>query len=186
MNGIIFLCGGDKTGKTSTLTNFFTPEERSKIGKTNFFQKTIGNKKICVVGTDSPQENHKIKFCKEDKVTDDIRKRLRICSKKANSQSYVLIVPISINQKGRGKEKPLNRECVLKPIESFKNEGFKVFSFCLWKKGADVEDKKTDLIDEIEALTLAHKKCETVKDDYGYVKSVELRKFIEEKVISEI
>ena len=62
MNAIIFLCGNNESGKTTTLDNLFSTQEKGKIGQTSFFQKTLSDKKIFVVGTDSPQEKHEIKF----------------------------------------------------------------------------------------------------------------------------
>jgi hypothetical protein len=178
MKAIVFLCGGNETGKTTTLKNLFKDEKCSKYEHWSFFHKKLGDIRIYVVGTDSPQENRKIEFCDIEKVKDNIKKRIEICDRNANGQSYILIVPISINQNEKREE--LNRRCVLEPIESF-GKDFIIFSFCLWKENAKAKVNKGSLLDEIAALTIASRKIETVTHDCD--KSRNLLEFIEREVI---
>jgi hypothetical protein len=184
VNAIIFLCGGNETGKTTTLKNLFQDGERSKRDHLSFFYKNLDKTRIYVVGTDSPQENKKSKFSDVGEVEDNIKRRIEICNAEAKDQSYILIVPISINQNEERKE--LNRRCVIEPIKSFRKD-FIAFSFCLKKAKAKDKVDKDLLLREVADLAKPSREVETSKEEKtcpkGWDKSRELLAFIEGEVI---
>jgi len=69
-------------------------------------------------------------------------------------------------------------------MEHFKRNGFSVFSFCLKKINAHDKAQKEDLLIQIASRTLDSETVETEnKEKRNYIKSSELREFIEKRVI---
>jgi GTPase SAR1 family protein len=171
MNAIVILCGGNSCGKTTTIRKFF--QEKSSLTESGkeFFERTLEGKRVYAVDSGSPQERNK--FCKVERVNENIQARIDECNKKANGQSYVLIIPFTVSE--NMERTKLNEKCILEPIETLKKD-HNVFVIYLRKKNATHLSRKDALMKGIATVEI-----ETTKKDYD--KSTELETFLRKNVI---
>lgn len=170
MKTVVILCGGNNSGKTTTLKHFFANGKTRKFGRIVLYERVLNGKTIYAFGLSSPQELLKKKdFCNVDKVKARIRKRTSICDEVSAGQDYTLIIPFGIYENEDRTE--LNEECVLKPIEWLKFKGFKVFPIYLRKENTTHLLQKDSLMKRITSTIIT-----TQKHDYD--KSEELENLI--------
>lgn len=130
MKTIVLLCGVGEVGKTKTLKSFFSVKHTRRLGRMQLLQRVLNGKKIYAVSLSSPQEQEG--FCQIDKVKANIERRIQKCEQASQGQDYFLIIPFGIYRRnGR-----LNENCILKPIEWLRNQGFKVSPIYLKKMRA--------------------------------------------------
>lgn len=173
MSAIVILCGSNNSGKTSTIKGFFGGKYTLTESRAHFYERILDGKKVFAVNAGSPQEIVK-KFCRVELVNKDIEKRISECNKKAESQSYILIIPFTMSVSKADRTK-LNEDCILKPIEKRK-ETFNVFVIYLKKTSAKNLAKKNALMKQIALIEI-----ETTEDNYD--KSAELEVFLRKNVI---
>lgn len=95
-------------------------------------------RKSYAVSLNSPQELRD--FCDVEGVKDSIGKRIKKCKQASKGQQYTLIIPFGLYGATKGK---LNEDCILKPIEWLRSQGFRIFIIYLKKKTA----RRLDLVD---------------------------------------
>jgi len=172
MNAIVILCGGNNCGKTTTIRKFFQGKVSLTSSGKEFFERTLDGKRVYAVDSGSPQERVRV-FCIVERVNENIWARIDECNKKANGQSYVLIIPFTISEnKERTK---LNEKCVLEPIQTLR-KNYNVFVMYLKKKNATHKSRKNALMKGIATVEI-----ETTEQDYD--KSAELETFLRKNVI---
>lgn len=173
MNAIVILCGSNNSGKTSTIKGFFGGKYSLTESRAHFYERILDGKKVFAVNAGSPQEIVK-EFCRVKLVNKNIEKRISECNEKAESQSYIVVIPFTMSGSRKKREK-INKDCILKPIEKMK-EKFKVFVIYLRKANAQNLAEKDVLMAKVASITI-----ETTREDYD--KSAELEKFLREEVI---
>jgi len=172
MNAIVILCGGNACGKTTTIESFFHNRFSYTNSGKKFFERTLDGKRVYCVDSGSPQERNK--FCHVEDVNANIQMRTDECNKKANGQSYVLIIPFTMSVSSLDRTK-LNEDCILKPVERLRKT-FNVFVIYLKKTNARNLDKKNALMQKIAMIDI-----ETTNKDFD--KSAELEAFLRKNVI---
>lgn len=126
---IILICGGRDYGKTSTLKSLFGLKSNEKVPSLK-----IGNVTICISGSesgslDSDQEH--TAFCHFDSVIQKTSKRLKRCIEKYG-ESAIIVIPFSIIKRTREPRKgELNEDCIIKPIEWLKQQGYEIYKIYL-------------------------------------------------------
>lgn len=131
MKTIVILCGVGQAGKSKTLKEFFKVRHIKRLDYMQLLERTNNGKKVYAVSLNSPQELRK--FCDAEGVKDSIRKRIKKCEDASKGQQYTLIVPFGLYGATKGK---LNEDCILKPIEWLRSQGFRIFLIYLRKKTA--------------------------------------------------
>jgi GTPase SAR1 family protein len=174
MNAIVILCGGDSSGKTTTIKRFFKDESTIMSSGRHFFERILDDNRVYAISSCSPHEIVNC-FCDVDGVNKDIEKRTDECDKKANGQRYILIIPFTMSF-SRADRNKLNEDCILKPIEDLK-KAYKVFIIYLKKSNAKLCSQMDALMKRVES----DKTIETTKKVFN--KSTELEAFIKEKAI---
>ena len=128
MSAIVILCGGVRSGKTTTMRGFFRV---SYID--GFVSRKLDGKIVCAVRDSSIQERlGKDGFCKVELVEKDIYEQIAICNKKTKGKPYTLIMPFTMRTLNN-KRNSLNADCIIEPIENLK-KSFNVFVIYLRKK----------------------------------------------------
>lgn len=130
MKTIIILCGVGQTGKSKTLKKFFGVSQ-IRLRPMQLLERLLDGKRVYAVSLNSPQEQRD--FCDVEGVEDSIRKRIKKCEQVSEGQQYTLIVPFGLYGATKGK---LNEDCILKPIEWLRSQGFRVYVTYLRKKTA--------------------------------------------------
>ena len=77
MNSIVILCGGNNSGKTTTLEHFFESGEKEDVRQMPLYSRVLNGKLIYAVSPNSPQELKDL--CEVKEVIDNIEKRIRKC-----------------------------------------------------------------------------------------------------------
>lgn len=132
MKTIVILCGVNEAGKTKTLKEFFNVSHIPRLNPMQLLERMLNGKKVFGVSLSSPQELRD--FCDVEGVKDSIKKRIQKCEKASKGQDYILLIPFGIYM---NKEKTeLNEDCILKPIEWLRNQGFRVHIVYQRKKTA--------------------------------------------------
>lgn len=131
MKTVVVLCGVGQAGKSKTLKKFFGVSHIKRLGYMQLLERTINGKKVYAVSLNSPQELRD--FCDVEGVKDSIKKRIKKCESVSRGQDYVLLIPFGIYGAINGK---LNEDCILKPVEWLRSQGFRVFLIYLRKKTA--------------------------------------------------
>ena len=131
MKNIVILCGVGEAGKTKTLKEFFGVSHVRRLRRDQLLERVLNGKKIYAVRLSSPQEQED--FCEIDDVKDNIKRRIQKCEQASKGQQYALIIPFGLYGATKGK---LNEDCILKPIEWLRSQGFRVYVIYLRKKTA--------------------------------------------------
>lgn len=132
MKTIVILCGVDEAGKTKTLKEFFNVSHVSRLNPMQLLERVLNGKRVFGVSLSSPQELRD--FCDVEGVKGSVKKRIEKCEKASKGQDYILLIPFGIYM---NKEKTeLNENCILKPIEWLRDQGFKIHIIYLRKKTA--------------------------------------------------
>lgn len=175
MNSIVILCGGVRSGKTTTMQNFFG--DGSIDG---FVSRKLDGKIVCAVGDSSIQERLvKKDFCKVDKVQEDIKSQVKTCDRETKGEPYILIMPFTMRTLNNERDS-LNENCIIKPIKYLK-KSFKVFVIYMRKTNTKLLSEKDDLIKRIIPHVDKVKTIETTEEDCD--KSKELEIFLKKHVI---
>ena len=137
MKNILILCGGNQSGKTKTLKEFFGVSHIRKLAKMRLLEKVLNGRKVYAVSLCAPQELRDP--CDVEGVKNSIRKRTKKCEQASNGQQYTLIIPFGLYGAVKGK---LNEDCILNPIEWLRSQGFRIFVIYLRKETA----RRLDLV----------------------------------------
>ena len=170
MNKIVILCGGNNSGKTSTLRGFFGIDN-ADASPSSYVERKLDSKIVCAASFSSPQERSA--FCNVKQVQDDIDERLKVCDEESKGKPYILLIPFTMSTSDADRKK-LNVNCIVKPIEELEKK-FKVYVIYLRKTNARNLAEKDALMKPIAVAEI-----ETTKTDYD--KSKELEKFLREKL----
>ena len=145
---------------------------KNKRSPSKFISKRVKGKLVCAVSFGSPQEQEP--FCKVKRVQKNIDDRIEECDEKTEGESYILIIPFTI-QVNKKDKKSLNKKCITTPIENLKKT-CKVFVIYLRKTN-------TRLLSDKDALMNRLKIAEFATSTTDYDKSKELKAFLKRKVI---
>lgn len=130
MKTIVILCGVGEVGKTKTLKAFFGVSHIPKLNPMQLLERMLNGKRVFGVSLSSPQELRK--FCDVEGVKDSIKKRIRKCENASKGQDYILVIPFGIYE-DKEKKGELNEDCILKPIDWLRSQGFRIFVIYLRK-----------------------------------------------------
>ena len=154
MNGIVLICGGNSSGKTTSIKNFFdnqpTSEPIKKINKAPLYHCVVDGVDVYTLSTSSLQEKVESRLKKEkgedctvDKMIKNLKERLEIINKEADGKKYVAIIAHGIYADGNGK---LQEPLFLKPIEWLKEQkDYKIRPIYLNKTNAQHCAEKLEL-----------------------------------------
>ncbi len=167
---IVPLIGIRDSGKTGTLLAFFRIKKRP--GSYGYIDRKLKGKIVCAYGLCSPQELRE--FCKYKLVIENIKERLSRAKtevkKGRGKDDFIFIIPFGLYMRN-GK---INENCILKPIERLKKDGYAVSPIYL-RRQLSISSRTQDFDDFIKKVTT--KKIDSTKDDEDR-QAKELKKLI--------
>lgn len=167
---IVLLIGIRDSGKTGTLLEFFGVKKRR--GSYGYMDRIINGKIVCAYGLGSPQELRE--YCKYKLVIENIKDRLERAEtevkKKHGKHDFTFVIPFGLYMRD-GK---INENCILKPIEWLKKDGYVVSSIYL-RRQLSISSRTQDFDDFMKEVTT--KRIDSTKDGEER-QSKELKKLI--------
>ncbi len=167
---IVPLIGIRDSGKTGTLLEFFGVEKRS--GSYGYMDRVIKGKIVCAYGLCSPQELRE--YCNYNLVIENIKERLARAKievkKRRGKGEFIFIIPFGLYMR----DGEINENCILKPIDRLKKDGYAVSPIYL-RRQLSISSRAKDFDDFVKKVTT--KKIDSIKDDEDR-QAKELKKLI--------